>query len=224
MTDIDAIALRARDGDVRALRALLRSLQQRIYDVAVRMLWYPDEAREATNAILLHVLKQLNSFGGEVPVTSWAWHVAASHLLTARKSRRELDQLTFGKLAVQIESSLGEEPVLLDETQRLLSEEIHIGCTHAMLLCLDREYRLAYILGEICDISGKEGAYIFDITPDAFRQRLSRARAAIRTFKNDNCGVANPSNPCRCSRRIEDALRTGWADVDNLLFARGIDP
>jgi hypothetical protein len=36
-----------------------------------------------------------------------------------------------------------------DTEQSLLIEEVKIGCTLAMLQCLDRSHRLAYVLGEI---------------------------------------------------------------------------
>jgi hypothetical protein len=41
------------------------------------------------------------------------------------------------------------------ESERsILIEEVKIGCTLAMLQCLDRPHRLAYILDEILDLPG----------------------------------------------------------------------
>lgn len=34
-----------------------------------------------------------------------------------------------------------------------------------------------------------------------------------------NCGIANPDNPCRCTRRIGVAVNSGRVDPQHLLFA-----
>ncbi len=45
-----------------------------------------------------------------------------------------------------------------DTEQSLLIEEVKVGCTLAMLQCLDRPHRAAYVLGEIMELSGPESA------------------------------------------------------------------
>jgi DNA-directed RNA polymerase specialized sigma24 family protein len=59
---------------------------------------------------------------------------------------------------------------------RLLVEEARLSCTTGMLLCLDREQRLAYILGEIFEVADVVGAELLEISRDNFRQRVARAR------------------------------------------------
>ena len=88
-----------------------------------------------------------------------------------------------------------------------------------MLLCLDRDHRLAYILGEVFGLTGQEAADIMGISPAAFRKRLSRARTRLHGFMQRKCGLVNPANPCRCARRIDYAVRVGRVDPGHLLFA-----
>jgi hypothetical protein len=38
-----------------------------------------------------------------------------------------------------------------------------------------------------------------------------------------HCGLVDPANPCRCSRRVGTALATGRVDPGNLLFVRHVD-
>ena len=114
-----------------------------------------------------------------------------------------------------------ERPSPLDEVEEaLLLEEVKIGCTHAMLLCLARGQRLAYILGEILELDHNESAEILNITPSAFRKRLSRARAQLTAFMQGNCGLVNGANACRCRRRVTTAIRLGRVEPDRLLFAK----
>jgi hypothetical protein len=88
-----------------------------------------------------------------------------------------------------------------------------------MLLCLDREHRLIYILGEVFGVTSEIGGEILEITPPAFRKRLSRARQRIRAFMQDHCGLVNEAVPCRCARRVEHAIGIGRVDPHDLLFA-----
>jgi hypothetical protein len=96
-----------------------------------------------------------------------------------------------------------------------------LACTSGMLLCLDREQRLTYILGAIFGVSDAVGADLLEITAENFRQRLTRARRDLRNFMNDKCGLINKSNPCRCAKKTRGFIQEGHVDPDNLLFSRG---
>jgi hypothetical protein len=88
-----------------------------------------------------------------------------------------------------------------------------------MLQCLDRPHRLAYVLGEILEMSGPEAAEVLDISPDLFRKRLQHARSAILTFTRNYCGLASDAAPCRCNRQMPAALRAGKIRQDCCDFA-----
>jgi hypothetical protein len=80
-----------------------------------------------------------------------------------------------------------------DSERSLLVEEVKIGCALGMLQCLDRPHRLAYVLGEIVDLSGPESAEALGISTDLFRKRLQHARSAIEAFTRRHCGLASDS-------------------------------
>ena len=90
---------------------------------------------------------------------------------------------------------------------KLLVDEARVNCTAGMLLCLDREQRLACVLGEIFGVTDTVGAELLDIAPDTYRQRLARARRDLHSFMNDRCGLVNPGNPCRCARKTRAGRR-----------------
>jgi hypothetical protein len=98
--------------------------------------------------------------------------------------------------------------------------EAMLACTSGMLLCLDREQRLSYVLGAIFGVSDTVAAEVLEITPENFRQRLARARRDLRNFMNDKCGLVNKSNPCRCAKKTRGFIQAGHVDPDNLLFSR----
>jgi hypothetical protein len=97
-------------------------------------------------------------------------------------------------------------------------EDAKIGCISGMLLCLDREQRLVYILGEIFGIEHTLGSQLLEISKDNFRQRLSRARRELYNFMNNKCGLINKENPCRCDKKTKSFIKAGWVDKDRLKF------
>ena len=103
---------------------------------------------------------------------------------------------------------------------RLLVAEAMITCTSGMLLCLDREQRLVYILGAIFGVTDTVAAELLEISSDNFRQRLARARRDLHNFMNDKCGLVNPANPCRCAKKTRGFKQAGHVDPEKLLFAR----
>jgi len=220
-TSLEQLARLAQDGNRDALERLVEQIQDKVYGLALRMLWHPEDARDATQDILIRVITHLSSFRGESKFTTWVYRVAANHLRDNRKSRLEEQQYTFQRFGDDLDEGLSDGPFQgappIDEA--LLLEEIKVGCTLGMLLCLDRAHRLAYILGEILEIEGPEAAEILDITPAAFRKRLSRAKADIVGFMKKKCGLINPDASCRCRRRVNYALRLGRINPKQLLFA-----
>src|SRR5216684_5866649 len=102
----------------------------------------------------------------------------------------------------------------------LLVEEAKNGCTMGMLLCLDRRQRLIFTLGAILGAGDTAGGEVLEMTPDNFRQCLTRARRDLHSFMNNQCGLVNTKNPCRCAKKTRGFIEEGHVDPDNLLFAR----
>jgi RNA polymerase sigma factor (sigma-70 family) len=217
---LEELARAARDGDRESLERLLGALQHRIHGLAVRMLWNAEDARDATQEILIRIVTRLGTFRGASAFTTWAYRVAANYLLTARKSRLEEQRYTFERFGAELDVGLSDEgPRDPPAETALLLEEVKIGCTLGMLQCLDRPHRLAYVLGEILEMEGEQAARVLRIQPAAFRKRLSRARDAIVAFTRAKCGLVDPDRPCRCRRRLPAALRLGRVVPGRLRFA-----
>jgi RNA polymerase sigma factor (sigma-70 family) len=215
----EAAVAAAVGGDRDALETVLRAVQDDIYRLAHRMLWHPQDAEDATQEILVKVATRLSTFRGDARVTTWVHRIAVNHLLTARKRRTERQALSFEAFGEDLAQGRDRPFDAPGVDEELLAEEVKVGCTQGMLLCLDRPHRIAYILGDILELPGDEAASILDISAAAYRKRLQRAREHIQQFMRGHCGLIDPTNPCRCSRRVGTAIATGRVDPDRLLFA-----
>ena len=220
-TSLEDLVQQAKDGKKEALESLVRRIQDRVYGLALRMLGYPADAEDAAQEILVKVVTHLDSFRQESAFTTWVYRVAANHLLTTRKRRAENQAVSFEDYESQLETGFAAEwHESVPEAERsLIVQEVMLGCTHGMLLCLDRPHRITFILSEVLDVSSRQGASILDISPAAYRKRLSRARERIQTFMLKNCGLVSPVNPCHCDRVAPQAIKTNEIDPKNLLFA-----
>jgi RNA polymerase sigma factor (sigma-70 family) len=218
---LEAAVTRAKAGDRAALDAVVRAVHKDVYNLALRFLWHPQDAEDAAQEIMIRVVTGLATFRGESAFRTWVYRVACNALLTLKQQRMEERRLSFEAFGKDLADGLAERTPS-DEPgpeRRLLLEEIKVGCTLAMLLCLGRDERIAYILGEILELDHAEAAAALEISPAAFRKRLSRARGGINSFMQAHCGLANPANACRCHRRADAAVRLGRVDPANLLFA-----
>jgi RNA polymerase sigma factor (sigma-70 family) len=217
-SSLEDLARLAIDGDRAALDLVVRELQNRIYHLALRMLWNKEDAEDATQEILVRIVTRLSRFDFRSRLQTWAYRVAVNYILDVKKSAIERLHMSFERFADTLKAGLDTE-VDSDVEHSVLVEEIKVGCTLAMLQCLDRPHRLAYVLGEIMELPGPEAAEVLDVTPELFRKRLQQARAAVLSFTKSYCGLASDAAPCRCDRQVTRAVHDGRVNPQRLVFA-----
>src|SRR5687768_1574639 len=96
----EALAVRSAAGDGAALVTLIERVQDDVYRLSLRMLWHPQDAEDATQEILFKIVTSVATFRGESSFRTWTLRVATNHLLNVRRSRVELQSLTFDAFAV----------------------------------------------------------------------------------------------------------------------------
>jgi RNA polymerase sigma factor (sigma-70 family) len=224
--DLGSLAVAAQRGSSDALEALVRAVQRPIYNLALRMLQRPADAEDATQEILIKLVTHLAQFRGESSFTTWMYRVAGNHLITQRRRDAASRQVSFDGLAQRMAEHLvatEDNPEEIYEHAELI-EETRRSCTLGMLQCLDPDERMAVILGDILEVSGTEGAAILEISPAAYRKRLSRARQALVAFVAGQCGIVNPASPCRCHRLARVRRMAGMLNPEQLQYNQPHDP
>ena len=206
---------RAQAGSAEALDALLAALADDVYGLALRMTAAPADAEDATQEVLLKAVTHLAGFRGEASVRTWIYRITVRHLADRRKSRVESLALDFERFGEDLLDGLADPGGDTSE-----AEEVKLGCSLAMLTCLDRGHRVAYILGDVFDLPGRVAAEIAGVGEEVHRQRLSRARRRIEAFTRAYCGVVEPRAPCRCDRRVARAVELGRVQRDRLDLVR----
>src|SRR5262245_10972264 len=212
-----ALVLRANSGDAGVVEELIVRHQPWIYNIAVRMLYHPHDAEDATQEILVKALTALSSYEGRSSFRTWLYRIAVNHVLNTKRGRLEPPMMSFGCYAHGLDRTPDLD--LPDQRStpvdvRLLVEEARLSCTTGMLLCLDRKQRFVYILAEILEVEDVVGAELLEISRENFRQRVARARRDLHSFMNDRCGLVNRTNPCRCANKTRGFIQAGYVDPE----------
>ena len=206
-------------GSKTALEHLLKRHYNFIYNVALRYVLSPDDAQDLTQEVVIKVVTKLSQFNQQSEFRTWLYRIVFNHFLNSKRRKMEYAVVSFdeyGKALDNIQNiglSTSEEQDLKEKV-----EDAKIGCMTGMLLCLSREQRLVYVLGEIFEIDSKTGSEILEISTDNYRQILSRARKDLYQFMNNKCGLINSENPCRCPKKTKGFIQAGWVNESNLQF------
>jgi RNA polymerase sigma factor (sigma-70 family) len=212
---------RAKNGDRDSLEQLVLRHQAWIYNIALRMVFQPQDAEEVTQEVLIKAITRLSTFHGESKFRTWLYRIAINHVLNMKRRGGESQPQTFSTYAAAINATPDldlPDPKSVPVDVPLLVEETKIACTTGMLLCLDRRQRLIFTLGEILGVSDTVGSEVMEMTADNFRQCLARARRDLYQFMNNQCGLVRASNPCRCAKKTKGFINDGHVDPHHLRF------
>lgn len=222
-TTDDELIREIRQGSQQALEQLILRHQAWIYNVAVRMVFQPQDAEEVTQEVLIKAITRLSTFQGDSQFRTWLYRITANHVLNMKRRGGEREPQTFSSYATAIRETPDldlPDPNSVPVDVPLLVEEAKLSCTMGMLLCLDRKQRLIFTLGEVFGVSDTVGSELLEITPDSFRQSLARARRDLYQFMQGQCGLVNSSNPCRCPKKTRGFIEAGHIDPERLEFAQ----
>ncbi|WP_168796366.1 RNA polymerase sigma factor [Flagellimonas onchidii] len=218
---LNILVKKANSGDRKSLELVILEIKNLAYNLSLKMLLFPEDAKDATQEILIKVVTRLSTFNHQSHFKTWVYRVATNYLLNHKGKKSVEFAMPFEDYANLIDS--GQSDVVRYATNEgelsLLEEEVKVSCTQGLLLCLKSEDRLVYILSEILEFNGNEGAEILGINPESFRKKLSRSREKIRNFLNNKCGLANAKNPCRCNKKIDFLINQNVINPKSLRFA-----
>lgn len=209
----------ALNGSSKSLEELIKRHQHYIYNIALKMVLSPFDAEDITQEVLIKVVTKLSQFQGKSNFRTWLYRITFNHFLKMKKYWLEDSIVSFEQYGNDL-NNIEDIELTAEErqSQAELIKEAKFSCMMGMLLCLNREQRLVYILGEIFEADHSVGSELLNISKSNFRKRLERARKDLYQFMNNKCGLVNKKNPCRCARKTSGFIKAGWVDKDSMKF------
>ena len=202
------IVQQAIDGDADAVRRLLETLQPGLHGLALRMLGNREDAADALQECLLRIVTRLATYRSEAKFSTWAWTLAVRSFLDFRRGLSRRARLSFDAFAADLAHDRDEHARPRSE-DRVYLQQVKVGCSRALLQCLDGDHRVAYVLVEIMGFDSDEAAVVCEVSAATLRKRLSRARTRVREHLQQHCGVVQTRAACRCHKRLAPARARG---------------
>ncbi len=196
----------AAQGDAKAMEELIKGVANDVFNMSLRMLGGFEDAQDASQEILMKIVSGLADFKKQCAFSTWVFRIAANHLKNYRRHMFAQRPLSFEQYSDDILNANTDVPDMTGGVDRaLLSEELKMSCTNVMLQCLDAESRCIFILGTMFAPDSRIAGEILGITPESYRQKLSRARKKMAEFLSEYCGEYGRGK-CRCENRVNYAV------------------
>ncbi len=221
--ELPALIEKATAGDKESLETVILSVQDLVFNLSLRMLGTFPDAEDAAQDILLKILTHLSSFKGESAFSTWVFRIAINHLKNYQKHVFAKFPLSFEFYGDDINNgNIDDVPDLTQNVEKsILAEELKLSCTNVMLQCLDAESRCIFILGTMFKVDSRIAGDILGVSPEAYRQRLSRIRRKMADFLMEYCGEYG-SGRCRCANRVNYAIQNHRINPAQLDFTSAV--
>ncbi len=182
----------AAGGDTEAFERLVRTYENKIYHLALRMCGSADEAADIAQEAFLAAWRGLPSFRGEAGFATWLYRLtsnAAIDYLRRQKKQRGDMSLDDEELGLDAVDS-GPSPQETAEGSELRSA-VAAGFNQ-----LSEGHRQVLVLREIQGLSYEEIASVLELDIGTVKSRISRARSSLRKIllENGNLSGYLPSN------------------------------
>ena len=194
---------RLRGGDDTAFAELVERNAGRMLATAKRLLRNDDEARDAVQDAFISAFKGIAAFNGEAKISTWLHRIVVNAALMRLRSGKHRAERSIDDLLPRFdeEGRWAEEPARHAASSHELLERRE---TRAIVRrCIDRlpvTYRTVLLMRDIEDLDTDEVADLLDITPNAVKIRLHRARQALRTLiQQELCAADAPAERAGCS-------------------------
>jgi RNA polymerase sigma-70 factor (ECF subfamily) len=176
---------RAQQGDTAALEALVSKYEDRVYNLAYRMMGNKEDAEDVLQDAFLNVIRSLEKFRKKSSFSTWLYRITANAALTRlrKKGKKEKSEGEFldEVFAVKQTAMAGEK--LSDwsgnPARQLLTEESR-EMMEAAISELPEKYRTVFVLRDVEGLPASDVAEILDLSIPAVKSRLHRARMFLR--------------------------------------------
>ncbi|MDR7224549.1 RNA polymerase sigma factor [Aminobacter aminovorans] len=207
----------ARQGGENAIRALIKSNNQRLFRVARAVTRDDAEAEDVVQEAYVRAFTRLDSFKGDALFSTWLTKIALNEAITRIRKQRPVAELEELDIAA---AANGGQVIMFPTSLTPPGADAELGRGQVRALLeqaideLPAAFRIVFILRDVEEMSIDETAAQLSIKPETVKTRLFRARKLMRAAieKRLSSGFAElfPFNGWRCERmadRVVERLR-----------------
>ncbi len=205
----EAVVELIRAGEIALYEVLMRRYNRRLYRVAVSILRDDAEAEDVMQDAYVRAYEHLNQFAGTAKFSTWLTKIAIHEALARlRKKERTEDLDLILETNVHIMASVTK--ATRDPEAQAYDHELRLVLERA-LNALPATYRSVFVLRAVEGLDVAETAACLDLSLEAVKTRLHRARSLLRKELLQRVGMtadqAFSFHLSRCDRVVEAVFR-----------------
>jgi RNA polymerase sigma-70 factor (ECF subfamily) len=192
-------------GETPLFELLMRRNNTRLYRAIRAVIRDEDAVEELMQQTYVLAFSRLAQFGGGARFSTWLLRIGINEALQRLRRARRWPE-------VEVEAVEKEQPMDAEDTgpETLLVRSELLRIVEGLVDELPTLYRTVFVLREVQQLSTAEVADLLELSPEAVKQRLSRARSALRSGLEQRTGEAlsalYPVEAPRCDRVVAGAL------------------
>jgi RNA polymerase sigma-70 factor (ECF subfamily) len=179
---------RAKTGDERAFTELYKRYRETVFNFSYNVCHNKDYAEEVVQDTFINVFRKLHQYDGRAKFSTWLYSIVVNNCqMHNRRSKLEQATISLDHLDSMADTEASYEPPATDDLRpdtMVAMAELE-EALHGALQKLPLDYRLPYVLRELEGLSNEEAAEVLGMSLPAFKSRLHRARAFVRTALQD---------------------------------------
>jgi RNA polymerase sigma-70 factor (ECF subfamily) len=167
-------------GDPNALETLFARHNRALYQTALRLLGNPEDAEDALQEGLLSAYRNLRRFEGRSQFSTWLTRIVINAALMRRRRQRARPAVSLDEEPRDDERPLADRLADSGPTPEQVYEHKELyGLLEENLEDLSPVLRSAFLLREIEGLSTEEAAKALNVSENALKARLWRARQQL---------------------------------------------
>lgn len=182
---------------------------KKLYTLAFRMTGKKEDAEDVLQNAFINAYKSYESFRQDSSFSTWIYRIVINE---AKKHILYIKTMPVDEYAHEIGISSNDVYSYInsfdDTEEQVISEAVRETCLQLFMNCMPPKYRIVFTLRVIIKLSTKDTAEILEISENAVKVNLYRARALIKSLMDGRCSLINPKNPCRCRAWVKYAIET----------------
>ena len=194
----DAALLAAlRRGDDAAFERLVRTYSSRMLAAIRPILRNDDDANEALQDAFVSVFKSIDKFEGSSALGTWLHRIAVNAALMKLRSKKRRPEVALDDLLPRFlddgHQAEPAEPWSQGAVELCAMAEMRT-IVRSLIAELPENYRVVLALRDLDEVPTDEVAKLLEITPNAVKIRVHRARQALRTLLDRRLTRTSPSD------------------------------
>jgi len=178
------LMLRVREGDDSAFARLVTAYQDRLVGLLTHLVGERDAAEDLAQEVFLRVYRARNGYVPSAKFSTWLFRIAQNRASNSRRGRRRRREVSFATSG-EVSDSRPNEAMLAEKSAFIPNRQIARrelqSVVRDALDDLGERQKLAVLLHKFEGMSYADIAETMEMTPQAVKSLLSRARENLRT-------------------------------------------